>query len=368
MPPPPSAYPYQPNGGYPPTSSPTATSPTSYAPQPMASAPPPQYAAAPAAPPSAYPVAPTAAPSPPAYAAPTAAAAGAPMPMPPYAAPGAQAMDSSGIPLTGVRGVVVQEATQIVDAVMEAVGGPYEAANKYKVLPIPADKRLAVEHGDPGWLPTRAELDALSPLAMAVEKSSCLLRMCLACWGGLNLRALELHFTNPSGQPVFRADRPCRCGAGCCCPLEMTMYDGQGRMLGMVEEKCEGCCWEQCCLCTYTHNVLVGGSRQSLVHKYSLVNASCCCGRVSNCCGATCCKPNFFIDVTDPQGRLVAAAYKTYGGEGGCSAMCRCCFEFNQYVLPFPKDATQQDRLLLLLGLLSIEYAYHSRQGGEGDD
>ncbi|KAG2485753.1 hypothetical protein HYH03_015562 [Edaphochlamys debaryana] len=271
--------------------------------------------------------------------------------------------------LDGIQGVVIKESTQVIDAVMEALGGPFEAANKYKVYPIQGEKRLATNHDETesSWLPKQADLDAVQPVFTAVEKSSTCLRMTLALCGGLNLRALKLNFVDPTNRVPYTVDRPCKMGAGCCCPLEMTMYDANGGMVGQVVEKTEGCFWEQCCLCTYTHKVLVGNTRQSLVHKYNIINPMCCCGRVSNCWGATCCKQNFFIDITDPQGKIVSYAHKTYGGDGGCGACCRMAYDFSNYVLPFPKDATNLDRMLLVLGMLSIEYAYHSRKGGDDD-
>ncbi|KXZ43015.1 hypothetical protein GPECTOR_107g160 [Gonium pectorale] len=202
----------------------------------------------------------------------------------------------------------------------------------------------------------------------AQEESDCCLRVVLAAFGGLNLRALKLHAYG-AGVEHVTVDRPCRLGAGCCCPLEMTAYQGN-QMVGKVEEDCDNCCygcWECCCLCTCTHKVLVGPSRESLVHKYSLRNYGCCCGRVNNCCGGTCCKQNFFIDIVEPDGKLASVIQQTYGS-GGCEDCCRCTFDFNNYVLPFPSNATGIDRAMLITALLSIEYAYHSRTGGENND
>ena len=35
--------------------------------------------------------------------------------------------------------------------------------------------------------------------------------------------------------------------------------------------------------------------------RYSLRTSTWCCGRVNNCCGATCCKNDFVIDILDQQ-------------------------------------------------------------------
>ncbi|KAG2485750.1 hypothetical protein HYH03_015559 [Edaphochlamys debaryana] len=262
--------------------------------------------------------------------------------------------------LDALPGVVITEQTRLADAVMAAVGGPHEAGNKYKIYQLPGDKRLATSHQDThaSWLPKKAELNAMQPAMSVVEKSSGCLRVVLALFGGYNLRALKLNFVDSSYRVPYIAHRPCKMGAACCCPLEMTMYDANGDMVGQVVEKTENCFWEQFCLCTYTQKVLVGSSRQSLVHKYNIVNPCLCCGRVNNCCGSTCCKQNFFIDITDPQGRIMSYAHKTYGGDGGC-----CTHDFSNYVLPFPKDATLLDRMMLVMGMLSTGYTYHTPEG-----
>ncbi|KXZ49785.1 hypothetical protein GPECTOR_19g236 [Gonium pectorale] len=244
---------------------------------------------------------------------------------------------------------------------------------------MPADKATATDNGQPNtWLPSGDEINALKPLIYVQEESSCCLRAVLALFGGLNLRALTLRYWGVNGEQLS-VDRPCRCGAcwGPCCKLHMTVKRG-GQMIGAVEEDCDSCgtcCFEQCCLCTCTHKVLVGSSRETLVHKYSLRNPMCCCGRVNNCCGATyvggpgrdCCKPNYFIDILEPGAspdHPTAVIQKTYGA-GGCSDCCRCMFDFNNYIMPFPPKSLPTERALLITALLSIEYAYFSRQGGE---
>ncbi len=74
------------------------------------------------------------------------------------------------------------------------------------------------------------------PVALQVmfvqEDSSCCLRVCLAACGGLNLRALQLHMYEGNTETVA-VDRPCRMGAGCCCPVEMTI-SSKGQQIGMV--------------------------------------------------------------------------------------------------------------------------------------
>ncbi|KAG2442495.1 hypothetical protein HXX76_002581 [Chlamydomonas incerta] len=306
-----------------------------------------------------------------------AAPAGAPPALQPGAAgamqaPGQQAMTAAGGyagNLEALPGVVIKETTQVLDAVVASIGGAYEAANKYHVRVLPSHVRPATEPNQPGtWAPSSKEVDMLPEVMFVQEDSSCCLRVCLAAFGSLNLRALQLHGYEGSIE-ALTVDRPCKMGAGCCCPLEMTITS-KGQQIGMVIEDADsycGMCYQQCCTCTYTQKVMMGSTRESLVHKYSLVTPLWCCGRVNNCCGATCCKPNLFIDVVSPDGKLVNAVQKTYGA-GGAGDCCRSMFDFSNYILPFPPGSSHQERLALIVGVLSVEYAYFSRKGGEGND
>ena len=171
--------------------------------------------------------------------------------------------------------------------------------------------------------------------------------------GGLNLRALKLHFLR-GGVEEMTNTRTCAMGAMCCCPL--TMYVSQAdRLLGAVLEdsSCGGCFEAQ-----------PGGG---LDHRYSIVVPTCCCGRVNNCCGATCCKPNLIMDIVTPDGKLVSTVQKTYGGGQGCESCARMTVQLDNYLIEFPVDATPTERALIVNGVLSAEYAYFSRTGGDSD-
>jgi hypothetical protein len=63
---------------------------------------------------------------------------------------------------------------------------------------------------------------------------------------------------------------------------------------------------------------MMGSTRESLKHKYSLVDSCCFCGRHNNCCGATCCKPHYFIDVVTPEGKVVSTITKASGQQRMC--------------------------------------------------
>ncbi|KAG2448262.1 hypothetical protein HYH02_006846 [Chlamydomonas schloesseri] len=270
--------------------------------------------------------------------------------------------------LEAIDGVVIREVTQIADMVLQGVGIPYEQANKYEVKQLPAGVTAASDFNQPGWLPSKEEIKALPEVFFINEESSACDRVCMTMLGCLNLRALKLHFYQNNQQTPLMVDRPCKVGGGCCCPLELTLTNN-GQMVGMVVEDFDNYCGQCCaqtCACTYTQKVMVGSSRESLVHKYSLVNSYCCFGRVNNCCGGTCCKPNFFIDVMSPEGKFINAVQMTYGS-GGAEDCCRMGAQMNNYVMTFPPGSSHWERLMLLTGIMSVEYAYHSRKGDENN-
>jgi hypothetical protein len=236
---------------------------------------------------------------------------------------------------------------------------------------LPPGRHAAREHNAPdSWHPSLAEIEVLPHVLTVQEESSAVMRVVLAITGCLNLRALSLHFSSAShGGVMAVATRPCKLGSMCCCPLEMTLVapgPAGPQVLGKVQEACS--CGElcaQCCLCTCTHNVLSG---PELNHAFSLRNAGCCCGRVNNCCGATCCKRAHIIDVLAPDGKLLTTVQKTYGGAPGGEGLVRCAVEFDNYIVEFPPHATPSERALLLNAVLAIDYAYFSRTGGEDDE
>ena len=126
-------------------------------------------------------------------------------------------------------------------------------------------------------------------------------------------------------------------------------------------------CCQSCCLYTCYTRVLEAKGNSSggraMHHAYTIRTNLACCGRVNNCCGATCCKDSAVFDILDPSGRVVGHVQKLYGG-GGCGACCRSMAHLNNYVLDFPKGATMSHRVLLLGGLMQMNYAYLEKSGG----
>ena len=272
--------------------------------------------------------------------------------------------------LSEVNGVVVRQKAQKGEVIAQAIGLPFESRNKYKVHLLPTNKVVKNHPHDPdGWEPTGEELDALETFLFAQEESSLCTRLCLTWLGCKSLRPLKMHFSVlGSTGDVLVIDRPFKLGGGCCNPLEMHLNavdNGDMRRIGRVREDFSPyfgkCCSAMCVSTTYTdiERALPDGSYEK---RYSLRTNLSCCGRVNNCCGATCCKNDAVYDVLDVKGEVVAHLQRTYAAKSDmCSALCRMGFDFNNYILEFPRDSTPEDRMLLLTSLFQIEYQLFER-------
>jgi hypothetical protein len=139
-------------------------------------------------------------------------------------------------------------------------------------------------------------------------------------------------------------------------------------------------CFECCCKCTFYHDVekwngTTGSSNMNEdgeagdFEKLYQVRANLCfCGRVNNCCGATCCKNDAVFDILNNHGEVVAHLQKTYAADAadaGANACCRMTFEFSNYLMSFPNDSTAHDRMLLITAMFQLEYAFFEREGGD---
>ena len=232
--------------------------------------------------------------------------------------------------LGSLPGVVIRQVTQVGECIAQGMGIPYEQENFYTVSELPAGVRAARVNNEPGrWQPTGAELKALPVFMEVREESSFGTRCLMGAIGCLNLRQLKLHFYEHSGEPMT-IDRPYKCGGCCCQPLEMTLLRGD-RPLGKVVEDFQpygGKCLEACCCCQSYSKVFETTPTGSLAHVYTARLGLSCCGRVNNCCGATCCKDNIIIDVLNPAGGLVSTVQVPYGVDEGCNACMRCAEKF----------------------------------------
>ena len=143
-----------------------------------------------------------------------------------------------------------------------------------------------------------------------------------------------------------------------------------GEVFGRVVEKTEpypSMVYQCCCKCIHYDEIheegpgVGAGSRHVLTTRTS----HCCCGRVNNCCGATCCKHDFIIDILDPETEeVVATLQRTYAKGDGCDALCRMCQQFQTYLVKFPPQATHRQRVLVLAAVLHLDYQHFEKQGG----
>ncbi|DBA05453.1 TPA: hypothetical protein N0F65_007615 [Lagenidium giganteum] len=272
--------------------------------------------------------------------------------------------------LVEVGGLVIRQKTQKLEALAQAVGLPYEASNEYTVSLLPTNKVVKNHPKDPdGWEPSEDELKQLDTFLFAREESDCCERTLLTFLNCRGLRSFKMHFTVDSNSgDVYLIDRKFHFGGWCCDPLEMQLNqvdNGQGRVLGRVREDYApylSRCIASCCACTtYTdiERMLPDGSYEK---RYTLRTNTACCGRVNNCCGATCLQNDMVFDILDTKGEIVAHLQNTYGRGSGCGAFCRMCFGFNNYVLEFPRDSTAEDRMLLVTALFQVEYQLFEQQ------
>lgn len=290
--------------------------------------------------------------------------------------------------LQEAKGIICRQRAQKGEAIAESLGIPFESKNEYALSLLPVDKIVANDPYDPKrWKPTSEQLESLDKLIFAIEESTFWNRLWTACCGCKNLRKLQMHFAvNKESGDVYLIERDMKLGGCCGCPLEMNLYgmDGKNKVrIGRVKENFTpycGTCFANFCTCTYYHDVdkfvdnssaVVGNDHpdDSFEKAYTIRTNICCCGRVNNFCGATPCKNDLVIDILDKDGNeIVAHLQKTYAPSeagGSCAALCRCCFEYSNYILEFPIDSDARDRMLLITAMIQVEYHLFERSGNE---
>lgn len=279
--------------------------------------------------------------------------------------------------LNEAKGMVMVQETQYMESIAQSIGVPYEMKNKYKLSLLPEDKSVARSPDDPtGWCPSGEELVALDRFLFVQEESGCCVRLFLTFCGMSNLRPLKLHFRVINDE-VFLAQRPFKCGGGCCCPLTMNLYSGDennSKLIGRVREDFDnymGKCFSLCCTCTSFHSIEKSTSEllvnpSNFEKLYTLRANLACCGRVNNCCGATCLKNDMVFDILDRNGMVVAHLQKTYAPDSTCcGAFCRMSYKFSNYMLEFPAGCTPEGRALLIASMFQLDYQFFEKKGGD---
>ena len=271
-----------------------------------------------------------------------------------------------GTDLGEYDGIVVRQVTQYSDVIAISAGISYEAKNKYQVFALPPGKTPPSQRRQEGsWYPTADELRNLDEIMFIQEESSFCNRVFMTCIGCLNLRPLKLHF-QARGVDQFVANRPYKLGGTCGCPLEMEILTSEDISIGRVIENFSpygSKCFEACCKCTSYTSVLPSGSEH---FKYTLRRSNCCCGRVNNCCGATCLNETLIVDILDENQRLIGTLTRYFAPGKGGEACCRAMYGFVNFSLKFPENTSAHDRMLLLSAMMAQEYQF-SREGGDND-
>ncbi|GAB9469958.1 hypothetical protein Gpo141_00007218 [Globisporangium polare] len=275
--------------------------------------------------------------------------------------------------LMEVNGLVVRQKTQKAEVVAQAFGIPFESKNKYKVHLLPPNKVVKNHPEDSdGWAPTAEELEGLDNFLLAHEESGCFTRTFMVFLGCGNLRPLQMHIAvGGSTGDAYVIQRPFKFGACCCSPLEMNLdaiVDGQALRIGRVREDFSpyfSKCMSACCLATTYTDIERAMPDGSYEKKYSLRTNLSCCGRVNNCCGASCFKNDAVYDILDTKGGIAAHLQMTYAKGQGLGACLRSGLDFNNYILEFPRDSTAEDRMLLLTAVFQVEYQLFEGSGDE---
>jgi len=255
-----------------------------------------------------------------------------------------------------VHGVIVKQKAQYDEMVAQSFGIPMERRNHFLVSQLPANEKAKREHDDNGYTPTKEQLDHLERLMVIHEESSVASRLFWTCIGGRGARSVKLRFTVTPAGDVLVADKPWACGGWVGCPVITTLRSPDGaRTIGRVKEDFR---FMECCFtCTTYNDIEIGNEQNGFTKRYTLRSNQCCCGRVNNCCGATCFKDNAIYDILNTNGDIVANMTMTYGG-----SFCRMCGDFNTYTMEFPPETTWEERYLLLTSIVQFDYKDQEQQ------
>lgn len=283
----------------------------------------------------------------------------------------------SRMDFTAMNGVVIRQETQVAESVLQVVGIPFEAKNRYVLSALPVGQRVATYPTETGrYRPSGTELKALPQHMRAHEESGACERIVLNACGCGNLRNLKLHFFDQGGNQFVQYRPFVGLGAGCCCPVESTLFTEEAgkpqQPIGRVREDCAPCssqwcerAFQLCCFCTFYQQVDVWDYNQ-YTPKYKLRLNVACCGRTNNCCGATCLRNDAVFDILDMDGRVVAHIQKTYGGDDDCfGALCRMAMQFSNYAISFPEGTSHQERALIVAAVMHSEYLLFEKKGNE---
>eukprot|EP00924_Labyrinthula_sp_SR-Ha-C_P005004 augustus_masked-scaffold_1-processed-gene-18.0-mRNA-1 protein AED:0.20 eAED:0.20 QI:0/-1/0/1/-1/1/1/0/308 len=299
----------------------------------------------------------------------------------PTVVPAVQIMGGASDALANCSGVVINQQVQLDEALLQAVSGcPFERRNKYRVAALPAGKMVMQSQNDPnGWRPRNTEMHSLPQIMYAFEESSICTRFVLGCLGCQNLRPLRMPFVAgpgvppvlkeeqvPANQIGFTAVRGFNLGGCCCCP-HTTELEMSGNYVGKVEEDwhcgknyCQR--YFQACLCCTLYFDIIEANEA----KYQLVVNQACCGPHNNCFAPSCCCRNALFDIYKKNTKEVAGhIQRAFGADCTIGSCFKCCFDFSNYLVEFPNDASPVQKALIMAAVVNTEYVIFENTGGE---
>lgn len=187
-------------------------------------------------------------------------------------------------------------------------------------------------------------------------------------------------FMDGNNKAPFSISRNLELGGSCCCPFsaDLNVMTGEGKhVAGRVVQDyhcgknyCLRCCQEGWTCRSFYDLKVRDINTNNFEDKYQMEFNVCCCGPHNNFCGGTVCSNDAIFNVYPYEhGRVnrskpVGHIQKTYGADGA-NALCRCFYEFSNYVVEFPEKATPVEKGLFIAAVMNTEYVYFNRSGNE---
>jgi len=279
-------------------------------------------------------------------------------------------------PLSTMKGVVIKQDTQPVECLLQyCFLYCYEQDNVYRYAPLPKEKSaLRSLSGDKaGWRPTMPEINGLEKTYVNQEKSNCLLKTALACFGCVTCRPFEMDLTpTDKDNSYMHIDRKFAFGGLYCCPHNAEVSVG-GQVVGRVVEdwNCNNPmtyfkrCFEYCFMCRVPYDLQIM-EKGALTNRYRINVNHCACGPHFNFCGGTIfCNDQLFdvapytadgrVDIGNPSGKI----QRTYGGKLEPEACWRWFFcSADNLIVEWEEEATVEERALYLTAATLLEYVF----------
>ena len=205
-------------------------------------------------------------------------------------------------------------------------------------------------------LPNTYNVFVQTPMGMkymfrAREYSSCCARCC--CEGDSRPLTMEVkhiaslaEFQSNISKVYLTIDKPCKCSCFCCCrPYMDVRHVDTGKFFGRIREP-----FACCDLVTEVYDC-TGNLRYTL-------NANCC--QDGLCCGAACQK-------------LMDIQFDILQGGAVVGRLCKVPADFaefwskaDSYSVQFPPMATPEEKMLLIVAALMIDYSFFENEEDEG--